>query len=158
MTLLEKEKWLESKETSFEKEGRNISYRNIFIVRPIDSLTAHDIEALQTASVPRADLGRRSYKNKTVKTSRNANTSSLLEPLKQWRLVQARKKNIPAFRILTDRALEAICDKRPISLPALLEISSINRKTIIQYGEDILRVIRRFSSTKQSDRDFSNSI
>lgn len=169
MTLLEKEKWLESKETSFEKEGRNISYRNIFIVRPIDRITAHDIDALQTASVPRTDLGRRNHKNKTVKTSiskksfktrtsRNANTSSLLEPLKQWRLAQARKKNIPAFRILTDRALEAICDKRPISLPALLEISSINRKTIIQYGEDILRVIRRFSSIKQSDRDFSNSI
>ncbi len=153
MTLLEKIKWIESKETSFEKDGRNITYRSIFLKKSITAITAQELIALQISSILRADVARKKHrKNKTkdairktsfnVKPLKHTNTENIIEPLKAWRLAQARKKNIPAFRILTDKALHAICEQHPRSITALLEISSINRKAIVQYGDDILRVIR----------------
>ena len=78
----------------------------------------------------------------------------MLEPLKSWRLVQARKKNTPAFKILTDKALYAICEKHPRSIVELLEIPSINRNSIVQYGEDIIRIVRKFSDINQPEKSF----
>lgn len=156
MTLLEKIKWIESKETSFEKDGRNITYRSIFLKKSIDAITAQELNSLQISSVLRLDVGRKNHrKNKTkdankkglfnvrpLQNMQNVNAVKTLEPLQAWRLAQARKKNIPAFRILTDKALHAICEQQPRSITALLEISILNRKAIVQYGNDILRVIR----------------
>ena len=163
-TLLEKMKWIELKESSFEKDGRSITYRNIFIKKHIDTIAAHEFSSLQISSISRTDVGRKSQrkigiKNVIKKMSFsakplvNANTVKFLEPLKAWRLTQARKKNIPAFRILTDKVLHAICEKRPLSITDLLEISSINRKAIVQYGADIIRIVRKFSGHSQPERD-----
>jgi DNA topoisomerase-3 len=169
MTLLEKNKWIESKETSFEKDGRNITYRNIFIRKSINTIAAQELSSLQISSMPRADIGRKSLKKNgrkdqskkgpfSVRPLANKNTVGILDPLKAWRLTQARKKNIPAFRILTDKALHSICEQQPHSITELLEISSINRKAIVQYGDDIIRIVRKFADGNPPERDFSGLV
>lgn len=57
MTQLEKNNWIESKETSFEKNGRNITYRSIFIKKSKDTITAQELSSLQMSSIPRAEVG-----------------------------------------------------------------------------------------------------
>jgi DNA topoisomerase-3 len=61
--------------------------------------------------------------------------------LKAWRLAEAKKKGIPAFRILTDRALEAVVTERPRTAAELLRISGIGRAVVEKYGAEILRVL-----------------
>jgi DNA topoisomerase-3 len=109
------------------------------------------IEALEiTAPPPRSVKAQK--KRKAPKRSKQApagardagrrNSDKLFEPLREWRLKQAKRKNIPAFRILTDKALMAICEQHPKSVSELLEISSVTRKSAAQYGDDIIRIIR----------------
>ncbi len=168
MTMLEKIKWIESKETSFEKDDRIITYRNVFLKRPTNNVTDHELETLQATSNPRADLGiKKRQKNKgkrTVKASfdygrpQNESSSKTLESLRAWRLKVAKKKKIPAFRILTDKALYAICERQPRSISSLLEISSVNRRTIVQYGDDIIRVLSfNFSHAEDKMKVFFNN-
>ena len=167
LTVLEKIKWIESNETSFEKDGRNITYRSIFIKKSIDTITAQELSSLQISSIPRTDVARNKRKkidrkdaskrrSFNVRPVPNSTAGKIIEPLKAWRLTQARKKNIPAFRILTDKALYAICEQQPRSITELLEISSINRKAIVQYGDDIIRIVLKFTGSNQVERNFSN--
>jgi superfamily II DNA helicase RecQ len=49
---------------------------------------------------------------------------------------------VPAFRILTDRSLQAIADSMPSSEAELREIPGVGPKIVQKYGERILRVLR----------------
>ena len=62
----------------------------------------------------------------------------LFEDLRAWRLAEARKKGVPAFRILTDRVLYAICEEQPSSESSLLQVPGMGPKLVKQYGEEIL--------------------
>ena len=68
----------------------------------------------------------------------------LAEALRAWRLQEARKANIPAFRILTDRTLEAIAEQRPDSASALLAIPGISLSIASKYGARIFRLVEQF--------------
>jgi DNA topoisomerase-3 len=63
--------------------------------------------------------------------------------LKAWRLAEARKKGVPAFRILTDKALVAVAAGRPRSNAELLGISGIGLGTVEKYGPEIFRILAR---------------
>jgi DNA topoisomerase-3 len=75
--------------------------------------------------------------------TKDGGSTTLFEPLRVWRLRQAKRRSVPAFRILTDKALMAICAQQPRSRSELLEISGINRKAVAQYGDEILRIIHK---------------
>ncbi|MGZ3796766.1 MAG: DNA topoisomerase 3 [Pseudobdellovibrionaceae bacterium] len=165
VSLLEREAWLESQEASFEKGGQSITYRKLSLSRRngregLRSSAA--LDALEIISAPPSarkqkkkkaerPAKRRPQRSKTApppksRASSHSNSSDkLFEPLREWRLKQAKRKKIPAFRILTDKALIAICEQRPRSILELLEISSMNRKSITQYGDEILRVVQLHS-------------
>jgi DNA topoisomerase-3 len=63
--------------------------------------------------------------------------------LREWRLAEARRREVPAFRILTDRSLQAIAAEKPASMRALLNIPGVGAHVAEQYGAQIFRILER---------------
>jgi superfamily II DNA helicase RecQ len=73
-----------------------------------------------------------------------AGTDSRLEAaLRIWRLVEARRRGVPAFRIFSDRTLRALATSRPVTTQELLAVPGIGFSTVEKYGTEIYRVLRQ---------------
>ena len=68
--------------------------------------------------------------------------SRIEKTLRAWRLNEARTRGVPAFRILTDKALRAIAVSEPTTADALLEIPGIGMSTIEKYGPAIYHIVK----------------
>jgi DNA topoisomerase-3 len=68
---------------------------------------------------------------------------ALVEALKAWRLAEARKRKVPAFRILTDRVLGAIAEARPENGRELMAIHGVGPALTERYGAEILSLVSR---------------
>lgn len=79
---------------------------------------------------------------KLIKEDLNVD-QNLFDKLKSWRLELARKKNVPAFTILGNKTLNEICHHLPQDRLELLQINGIGEAKLRQYGDDILRIIKR---------------
>jgi DNA topoisomerase-3 len=62
----------------------------------------------------------------------------LFEQLKAWRLAESKKNKVPAFRITTDRVLEAIVRARPTDAAGLSAVSGIGAAFLKRYGAQVL--------------------
>jgi DNA topoisomerase III len=67
----------------------------------------------------------------------------VVSELKAWRLELARKRRIPAFRILTDRVVNNIAQELPQTEDDLIAISGIGDTLMKKYGDQILTICRR---------------
>jgi DNA topoisomerase-3 len=67
--------------------------------------------------------------------------SALFEKLREWRLEEARRRRVPAFRILGDRTLAAICRARPVDEEELLDVAGIGPAKASSYGRKVLAVV-----------------
>jgi DNA topoisomerase-3 len=61
--------------------------------------------------------------------------------LKEWRRAVAKKQNVPAFRIMTDKVLTGIAEKQPRTAAELLAIPGIGIKAVEKYGAQIYRIL-----------------
>jgi DNA topoisomerase-3 len=61
--------------------------------------------------------------------------------LRAWRLAESRRRGVPAFRIFTDKALQAMAAARPSGTQGLLTISGLGIRTVEQYGVEICRIL-----------------
>jgi len=64
-----------------------------------------------------------------------------VEALKVWRRAEAARRKVPAFRILTDRAVHALAAARPRTETDLLNVSGIGPTIIQKYGREILGIL-----------------
>lgn len=65
----------------------------------------------------------------------------VLARMREWRSGEARRRGVPAYRILTNRALEQVAAVRPGDRAALARISGIGPVTLEQYGDTIVGLI-----------------
>lgn len=65
----------------------------------------------------------------------------LYEKLRQWRIKKSSEKEIPAYIICNDSALEDICQYFPLIEKELLEMNGIGEKFIVTYGNEVLDII-----------------
>ncbi|HEX4962316.1 MAG TPA: DNA topoisomerase 3, partial [Thermoanaerobaculia bacterium] len=65
----------------------------------------------------------------------------LVEALKTWRRAEASRRHVPAFRILTDRAVHAIALNLPRSEADLLNVPGIGPTIVQKYGQVILGIV-----------------
>jgi DNA topoisomerase-3 len=63
--------------------------------------------------------------------------------LRNWRLLESKKKRVPAFRVLTNRALVAIAQARPGSAAALKAVKGVGPKLLKQYGSQLVALCTR---------------
>ena len=67
------------------------------------------------------------------------------QALRAWRLSEAKRRNIPAFRIFNDRALRGIAATGPKNDAELLAVPGIGMSMVKQYGAQIHRLIKASS-------------
>jgi DNA topoisomerase-3 len=150
----------------FEKDGKQIPYRKISLTKaavekPAESVPIMMKEAAAPAPVQvrtRKKKRARSAKTKARATTRVESKSAVAKPvetkpaeikpsaeleaaLRNWRLAEAQRNGVPAFRILTDSAILAIASTRPASAAQLLAIPGIGISTVEKYGRQLYRIL-----------------
>jgi len=65
----------------------------------------------------------------------------LFAALKQWRRSRAEEEGLPAYCILSQKAIEGITKSRPRTQEELLAIKGIGKKTLEKYGDTLLELI-----------------
>jgi len=65
----------------------------------------------------------------------------LVTSLKAWRSELAKAQRVPAYVILHDATLDALCRMRPRTLQDLLEVPGIGEKRAERYGQAILKLL-----------------
>ena len=65
----------------------------------------------------------------------------VVEALKVWRRAEAQRRRVPAFRILTDRAVTALAASRPRTEADLLNVPGIGPTIVQKYGAEILGIV-----------------
>jgi superfamily II DNA helicase RecQ len=70
-----------------------------------------------------------------------AANADLEAKLRNWRMAEAKKRGVPAFRIFSDQTLKALADRRPATARELLDVSGIGMKTVESHGAQIFRIL-----------------
>lgn len=168
---LERAGLVEGHTDSFEKDGRTISYRRIqlsdearsgdggwleTVVLPAATAVAPKAPKKtrrKAASKPRKATDRASGAARVagdaggarvVQYARGASVDEgLLEELKAWRLAKARTLGLPAYCVLTNRALEGVAAALPRTRDELLAVSGIGPKVVERYGDELLEELNR---------------
>ena len=81
----------------------------------------------------------------TAPTPANVGNEDLREYLKEWRRRTALEQSVPAFVVLHDSSLDALCAKPPATLAELQEIRGIGERKAELYGQQILDAVRQFN-------------
>ncbi|MEO7035331.1 MAG: DNA topoisomerase 3 [Polyangiaceae bacterium] len=77
---------------------------------------------------------RKAPRKSAVELPTSGASAGLVATLRAWRLTESKKKHVPAFRILTNRALVAIAEARPGSAEALRAVSGVGPKVLKTYS------------------------
>ena len=75
--------------------------------------------------------------------SKVGSDSGIEEALRAWRLAEARRRGVPAFRILSDQALRAMATRRPGTVRELLAIPGIGITTVEKYRASYIASCKR---------------
>ena len=84
-------------------------------------------------------------KQKSKARPKPAADSGLTDALRAWRMAEAKRRRVPAFRIFPDKALEAIAASRPDNAAALLAMPGIGMGAVEKYGAAIYRLVQQFA-------------
>ena len=72
-------------------------------------------------------------------------SGELFEALRAWRLNEAKRAGVPAFRIMSDRTLLAVAAETPVDEGALLRVAGIGPGLSRRYGAALLGIVARFA-------------
>jgi DNA topoisomerase-3 len=136
----------------FESQsGESIRYRRLYLT---DDGWRVDLAALDTIGIvdapdaPPRKRGRTqpepARRTATARGAADAGGTRLIEALREWRLGEARKRGVPAFRILTNRALEAIAEHCPETEAELLDVPGVGQAIATRYGKALRELVDRF--------------
>lgn len=132
---------IELKDEIFHKDGRDIPFRRaLFIQAPED----FDLNIREEAGRSRGSRETRRATKKVAKPKVAAD-DPVFAALKKWRLEQAKKQGVPAFRILGDRVLQEVVSDRPTDEEELLAVTGLGPRLVERYGASILQILRDFA-------------
>ncbi|HWC99004.1 MAG TPA: DNA topoisomerase 3 [Candidatus Sulfopaludibacter sp.] len=141
-------------EATFEKDGKQIPFRKVVLTREGESTKEYDLA--MKAARPSKGKGRKKGKAsrkksrvqtkapaapRTPKPAPVAGDSRIEEALRGWRLAEAKRRGLPAFRIFGDQTLRALAVNKPSTAAELLAIPGINIGTVEKYGAHLYRIL-----------------
>jgi RecQ family ATP-dependent DNA helicase len=144
----------------FEKNGRQIPYRTARLTvagakldarTPLD-LVMKDREPSETPPKRRKKAGAGGVGPQPIAAGSAKRPKrppdappdlAVEEALRAWRLAEARRLGVPAFRIFTDRALSGLVSLRPGTSSEMLSVPGIGLRIAEKYGSEICRILRR---------------
>jgi superfamily II DNA helicase RecQ len=151
--------------TVFEKDGKAIPYRKASLTpdgEALEEIVAGDLlmkDAALAATKARKGRKKRSAAPSKARRSRKplpvatpaqprpANRPKQMadppveDKLRQWRLAEAKRRGVPAFRIFSDQVLKAVAANRPATAAELLAIPGLGIATVEKYGAQIYRLL-----------------
>ncbi len=139
---------VEVEQESFIRGGKEIRFRRVQLTsagRLKGSLGLGEVRVV----APLAASGRRrpsrrpgrAPESQPVPTVLSVADEHLVATLKEWRLQEARRQRVPAYRILTDRNLEALARARPADEAELLEVPGIGPSKARRFGRRLLALV-----------------
>jgi superfamily II DNA helicase RecQ len=156
-------------EATFEKDGKTIPFRKAALTRASQDIKdAAELDFRMKSAPPtplKAGRKKQGKKSKAVKkrpvadsqktaskptgsspTARRLPTpvstdSGVETALRAWRLAEAKRRGVPAFRILTDQTLKAVAANRPATAAELLAIPGMGIATVEKYGAQLYRLL-----------------
>ncbi|HTQ54605.1 MAG TPA: DNA topoisomerase 3 [Bryobacteraceae bacterium] len=146
--------WVEMSDASFQQDGRRVDYRVAALSaagREIDPTAVPRFEMkLEIEATPKRRRKTRAKKRRAREKAAPAKPSPAPVPnaatekaLRDWRLAEARRREVPAFRIFSDRTLQAIAAQKPATIRELLEIPGVGPRLAEQYGAQIFGILAR---------------
>jgi superfamily II DNA helicase RecQ len=142
----------------FEKDGKQIPYRTVkltpagraankttpidFIMKDTSTSPAKRKRKRKTPTSPkrRTGTGAKAPAVRKMKPTPAVTASPVEEALRSWRLLEARRRGVPAFRIFSDQTLRAIAQRRPAKAAELIAIPGIGASAVEKYGRHIYRI------------------
>jgi DNA topoisomerase III len=147
----------------FEKDGKQIPYRKASPTRAAFAVDESTPIAFIMKDTAPASTKRERRKKPTVPAPRKRATgggtpaqpkpvpearqpeagpnSQLEGVLRAWRLAEAKRRGVPAFRIFSDQVLRAMVSRRPATAHELISIPGIGISTVEKYGAQIYRIL-----------------
>jgi DNA topoisomerase-3 len=150
----------------FEKDGRSIPYRKAALTadgEALEEIVPGDLlmkDAAQAATRKRkgkkkkaaaAPAGRKRARNaapaappappRPADRPKLTPDSHVEDKLRQWRLSEAKRRGVPAFRIFSDQVLKAVAAHRPATAAELLAIPGLGIGTVEKYGAQLYRLL-----------------
>ncbi len=132
---------------TFEKDGKRIEYRKARITPAGQQADASTpilipVEIEVEARVKKGKVSKKKAAAAPKKTRSKAAVEDPVEKaLRAWRMAEAKRKAVPAFRILTDRTLQAIAERRPQTTRELIELPGVGLAIAEKYGAQIFRIV-----------------
>ncbi len=159
---LAREGLIEVRADSFVKDGRTIRFQRVWLTRRGQLAGTGDVDGVRVVEMaakprrPKRTAGRRGAAAKkpvpaAPTTTLDDDEVALFDRLRAWRLEEARRRRVPAFRILTDRTLTAICRARPADDEELLDVAGIGPTLLRKYGRKVLAVVNEKSTVDDDD-------
>ncbi len=143
---------IDLREATFTAEGREIHFRKASITddgmeaieNPLPELMIKQNPQKKTKGGKKKTAVRAAPRTKTSRPQMaNPEQTKVEQALRTWRVAEAKRKRVPAFRILTDRVLLAIAADRPSNEEELLEIAGIGPKLAEKYGSQWIQIVSR---------------
>lgn len=151
-------------DASFEKEARTIHYKRVEITKTgldfedsqIGTIKINGLSPEATSTLLKAKKVRKARsikaKNKggSVKKVDRATLpdSRVRQCLQEWRLKEAKRRRIPAFRIFSNKTLDQLASDLPDDHENLLSIKGIGQSLANKYGDKIIEIIRNNTEFK----------
>ena len=135
----------------FEKNGEQIPYRKVSLTplgRSCDETTPLNIVMKASDNgTPRKKSARTKSSAKSVAPVHHPVVDSaappeLMSKLRAWRMAEAKRLGLPAFRICTDQVLKSIAVEEPADESDLLAIKGIGKHFVDKYASEIYRLIQ----------------
>jgi DNA topoisomerase-3 len=146
-------------ETSFERDGEVVAFRKARLagdVRDVatlrEQLTARVRLPEEGLAVPAVTRTLRLIERlagpeaETPEVTLADVSPVVVQALKAWRLDESRRKGVPAFRVLTDRALLGIAAADPESDEELVQVRGVGPRFVKQHGSEVLALLRRVAT------------
>ncbi|MEL7451258.1 MAG: ATP-dependent DNA helicase RecQ [Pseudomonadota bacterium] len=123
----------------FEKDGRDIRWQRISLTDEGQRCDANFADYVPLA----VSLNTGSTRSRRSKAPVDLPPvdQSVAERLREWRSDEARKTGKPAYRVITNKALDALAAVKPASKEELLDIHGIGPATVEAFGDDLLRLV-----------------
>jgi DNA topoisomerase-3 len=139
---------------SFVKDGETIEYKTVALSQPADRIHWEELQRTtvrldRSAGRASSSASPRRRQGASARSSREEGPDAadidqtLLETLKLWRKAESKKRKVPAYRILSDRSLEALAAQKPCDRTRLLEVHGIGEAKLELYGDSLLHLISR---------------
>ena len=139
----------------FEKDGKQIPFRKAHLTRdaehvdedtPLELAIRDARPAAKIASGTRKRKAKGTVSKKAVRTKKGTppeplQNTHLEAALRAWRVGQAKRQGVPAFRIISDRVLLGIAQNQPRSAAELLAIPGIGIASVQKYGAQIYKIL-----------------